>query len=119
MWRAIEICFGSKTSASVSLRDSNIHKPFSILKAPPVCRLVSESEERVGRAMCVEWSPPGRRQHPRKMPPKSETVLRGGKRKEAGKLVAMIVHLPIVSQARGWPSRVHSGAWLSFGFQVT
>lgn len=32
LWRkrAVEICFGSNTSASISLRDSDIHKPFSI-----------------------------------------------------------------------------------------
>lgn len=39
--------------------------------------------------------------HPRKMHLKSEVTLRGGEWKEGGKLVEMIVNLPIVSQARG------------------
>lgn len=39
--------------------------------------------------------------HPRKMHLKSEVILRGGEWKEGGKLVEVIVNLPIVSQARG------------------
>lgn len=67
-----------------------------------VCRLVSESEERVGKATWVTEAPAGGADsHPRKMHLKSEVILRGGEWKEGGKLVEMIVNLPIVSQARG------------------
>ena len=43
----------------------------------------------------------GCRQPPQEMHLKSEVILRGGEWKEGGKLVEMIVNLPIVSQARG------------------
>lgn len=59
------------------------------------------SQKSVLEEQCVWSGPLQRRQHPRKMPPKSETVLRGENGRNKASL-AMIVHLPIVAQARGW-----------------